>query len=161
MEVGPDAARRDDSTSAELSFEAYGAVPRPMTPEPPPPWLTVALGPVLHDLLSAEDALTLLGYVPDDEIERFGLVLFQEPNGSQFGFGVGNHEGAAALHVRIAERLQDNLPEVATSWGEARPRCPGHPHPARPVEHDRAAWWSCPKNQSLLVPIGQAKELAN
>ena len=154
----PRVDRLDQSTWVELSVEPGGAVSQP-TPEPPPPWLSAAIEPVLEDLLTAEDALAFLGYTSDAELEHWGLVHFREPNGWEFGFGIGGEDGVAALQVKLAEGLQNNLPEVATSWGQARPPCPGHGHPARPVEHGRTAWWSCPESDWLLVPMGRAKEL--
>jgi hypothetical protein len=59
------------------------------------------------------------------------------------------------LKVMIAESLQDQFFfETATAYGESRPACPGHPHPAKPEILDGAAWWTCPATGEPVVKFG-------
>ena len=61
----------------------------------------------------------------------------------------------AELLVRVAELLQEELAETQLGWGQARPPCPYHPHPARPVMIDGQAWWICERLGESLYRIGQ------
>jgi hypothetical protein len=58
------------------------------------------------------------------------------------------------LLVDIAHFLQDNVFDTEP-WGEARPICPGHPHPPDPQMIDGTAVWTCPRDGTVLAPIGQ------
>jgi hypothetical protein len=63
------------------------------------------------------------------------------------------------LTVLFALWLQEEvLRETDAAWGEARPACPGHLHPAQPYVLDEQAWWICPESRTRLARIG---ELAN
>lgn len=58
--------------------------------------------------------------------------------------------------VRFADWLQEQFfPDTQGAWGEARPRCPGHSHPACAVVIDREAWWTCPSDGRQLGRIGE------
>jgi AbrB family looped-hinge helix DNA binding protein len=59
------------------------------------------------------------------------------------------------LAVAVAEILQEALAETAAGWGQARPPCPYHPHPARPKIKDDEPWWVCSTNDQSLWRIGQ------
>jgi hypothetical protein len=60
------------------------------------------------------------------------------------------------LLVLLADFLQEQFfPETGGAWGEARPECPGHPHPALAMELDREAWWVCPVDGRCIERIGQ------
>lgn len=61
------------------------------------------------------------------------------------------------LPVRVAEILQEDLAETATAWGQARPPCPYHPHPAVPVLCGDEAWWICPRSEEALYRIGRGE----
>jgi hypothetical protein len=54
-------------------------------------------------------------------------------------------------------QLPDDLAETAVAWGQARPPCPRHPHPARPVIRDAEAWWICESDNALLYRVGNAE----
>jgi hypothetical protein len=62
-----------------------------------------------------------------------------------------------ALKVELAYRLQEEVPETREAWGEARPRCPGHPHPAAPDLLDDQAWWVCPVDAGRIARIGESE----
>ncbi len=62
-----------------------------------------------------------------------------------------------ALLALIADILQEDLAEDASAWGESRPPCPSHPHPARPRLIDGEAWWICERDDKQLYRIGQGK----
>jgi hypothetical protein len=67
----------------------------------------------------------------------------------------GHREGARFLLV-LADWLQDQFfPETRSAWGEARPACPGHPHPARAVNVADEAWWTCPLDGRRIARIGR------
>lgn len=63
----------------------------------------------------------------------------------------------AALLVAIADVLQGELAERLVAWGEARPPCPWHAHPARPALIDGEAWWMCEARQEKLFRIGYGR----
>jgi hypothetical protein len=65
-------------------------------------------------------------------------------------------ETAATLIVDLAAWLQEQvMPETAGAWGEARPQCPGHQHPATATVIDGEAWWVCAGDDRLLARVGQ------
>ena len=57
----------------------------------------------------------------------------------------------------VAEILQEDLAETEVAWGQARPPCPDHPHPARPVVREGEAWWVCERLSDPLYRIGQGE----
>lgn len=65
-----------------------------------------------------------------------------------------------ALVVAIADALQEMVIEskfYATGRADLWPQdCPLHPgtHPPQAAERDGAAWWTCPRNDAPLRPIG-------
>jgi hypothetical protein len=61
------------------------------------------------------------------------------------------------LLVLVADILQDALAGTSEGWGQARPPCPHHPHPAYPVVRDEEAWWICPQEDERLYRIGQGE----
>jgi hypothetical protein len=60
------------------------------------------------------------------------------------------------LLVAIAYYLQDHVFDTEP-WGEARPICPGHPHPPDPRIIDEKAVWICPRDGRMLAPIGHLR----
>jgi hypothetical protein len=65
-------------------------------------------------------------------------------------------EASVELMVRFADWLQEQVfPETTGAWGEARPECPGHPHPAAAVEVDGEPLWVCPVDGRRIGVIGQ------
>lgn len=61
------------------------------------------------------------------------------------------------LLVRVAEILQEDLAETSAAWGQARPPCPYHPHPAAAALCDGEAWWICPRSEERLYRIGRGE----
>jgi hypothetical protein len=61
------------------------------------------------------------------------------------------------LLVLVADILQEDLAETAIAWGEARPPCPDHPHPAQPAMHSGEAWWICRSENRPLYRVGQGE----
>lgn len=61
------------------------------------------------------------------------------------------------LLVWLAEVLQEDLAETQIAWGQARPPCPYHPHPVRPVLRDGGAWWVCARLSEPLYRIGRGE----
>jgi dephospho-CoA kinase len=81
------------------------------------------------------------------------LIYVAGPGGSQHGMWVDG--SAEDVLVRVADFLQDQVfDQLAETWGEARPPCPGHPHPANPVLLEQEAWWVCPRTGDRLGRIG-------
>jgi len=106
---------------------------------------------------------TVLG----DAVLSHPLLLFTEP-GESGGVGWtpaapgtgGEHEwgeefSPAELAVGLADYLQEQFfPETAAAWGQARPPCLGHRHPAEPQLIDGDAWWTCPAEGRAIAPFG-------
>jgi hypothetical protein len=69
-------------------------------------------------------------------------------------------ERGAGLLVDLADCLQEQFfPETRGAWGQARPCCPGHPHPAQAVRLGDEAWWICPVDQIRIGRIGELEVL--
>lgn len=60
----------------------------------------------------------------------------------------------------IAEVLQEACAETTGGWGQSRPPCPYHPHPARAAGRGDEAWWICERNDETLYRIGAGETLA-
>jgi hypothetical protein len=88
------------------------------------------------------------------DTEWLDVVVFGEPGGSACGFTWDGETGEELL-VRLADYVQEQFfPETRQAWGEARPPCPGHTHPAVPAVIDGEAWWLCPKSGEKLARFG-------
>jgi len=137
--------------------------------EQPPAELRELLDLVLGDLQSSEPIAVQVGWDPhvDGPNGRpCPYLIFSEPGvvgGAGWtpdAPGVGAEEcGAdftpAALAVGLADYLQEQFfPETVAAWGQARPRCPGHSHPAAPQLIDGDAWWTCPRDGHALARLG-------
>jgi hypothetical protein len=75
------------------------------------------------------------------------------------GVGASREWGAdytpAEMAVNLADHLQDQFfPETGGAWGQARPACPGHAHPAEPRLIDGVAWWTCPRDGRTFARFG-------
>lgn len=140
----------------------------------PPPWLMQPALAVLDDLQAAEPIAGLqivarpladvngltLGVVEPSAVsgELVQLPDDLDPDETtEYGGGnwVPRSLTGPDLLVLIADILQEDLAETAVAWGHARPPCPNHPHPARPVIHDAQAWWTCPRDMTPLYRIGR------
>ena len=97
-----------------------------------PDWLMRnVLEPVLADLQRPRPVELIVELEPGDD---GALVVFSE-RGQRGSFGLRVPDQAtprAGLLVAWADQLQEQFfPETQAAWGEARPECPGHPHPAQ------------------------------
>jgi hypothetical protein len=120
-----------------------------------PSELTDALDIVLSDLQRPKPVHLGFGYVPSSE--TLWITEAERPD-EHIGYEVQGESGEN-LVVDLANYLQDQvLPESQGAWGEARPRCPGHAHPAEARLVKDEAWWICPADHRLLARIGQWQE---
>ena len=141
----------------------------------PPSWLEEPVDAVIADLQGAlpipdlaaavatvdgVNGVSLMMIEPDRSIGPLPRIaeaeqLEAEPAGIP---GSGNFvpRGLAGpeLLVWVAEILQEDLAETRVGWGQARPPCPHHPHPARPAVRNGEAWWICERNDEPLYRIG-------
>lgn len=142
----------------------------------PPGWLEEPVGAVMTDL---QGALPIPGLVAAvalvDGVNGVSLVVIEpsrstgslprlpeadelepEPAGVPGGGNfVPRGLSGPGLVARVAEILQEDLAETDVAWGQARPPCPHHPHPARPVVRNGEAWWICERVGEPLYRIGQ------
>ena len=123
-----------------------------------PAWLSDAVDAVLADLQHPTPIPFETAYRPRPGEEGEWLVavrLADEPGATEFEV-VGEHRGAF-LWEYCADQIQTWLQETHAGWGQARPPCPGHTHPARPYGDDEAetAWWYCPETERNIAPIGR------
>ena len=149
----------------------------------PPDWLDGPVSAVLRDLQGAQpiagiavvatrsDEINVLSLgiaeamivdsLPqlDDDLDREEDTGLNPDEPSELGGGnsVSRSLTGPRLLVRVAEILQESLAETEAGWGQARPPCPHHPHPARPAIRDGEAWWVCERVNELLYRIGQGE----
>jgi hypothetical protein len=151
----PDDPAATDHTRVWREFRPGGPLPvRERVPVPA--WfMDEVLEPVLADLQHPRPIDIVVEFKPLDD---GGLVLFSERGeGGSFGLGIPRGETArSVLRAEWADRLQEQFfPETQGAWGEARPACPGHPHPARAIERAGEACWVCPADGKWIAEIGQ------
>jgi len=123
-----------------------------------PSWLQGAVALVLKDMQQPTPLILEASYSPDSRAEYWGTLEFQAADGERFDFEVPcvpDDGSEIDLLVTIATELPWHVSELRQSWGQSRPICPRHTHPAAPTDHDGAAWWACPRDGSLLTPIGR------
>lgn len=77
--------------------------------------------------------------------------------GCRYGFGVSLSGSPAEILVALADGVQEHWGECPQTWGEARPACPGHSHPAEARIERGVAHWTCPADGRLLAPIGELR----
>jgi hypothetical protein len=114
-----------------------------------PDWLQDAVERYLHDLQEPTPIRLRIDTWEDGE----ALAFLERGGGS--GFWLATTNRGPELVVELADFLQDQVfPESREAWGEARPACPGHTHPASPELVDGEAWWTCPHSGRRLCVIG-------
>jgi hypothetical protein len=117
-----------------------------------PDWVREAVERCLHDLQQPSVVELRLEWSTGAAGD---YLMLWEPDGSGSGFSVFDAEAGAEFDVSLADFLQDQVfPESREAWGEARPACPGHQHPATPTVVDGDAWWVCPTAGTRLSVIG-------
>jgi hypothetical protein len=121
-----------------------------------PSWLIRdVLEPVLADLQGEKPIAIDVTFTPDG---GGGWVVVHERDQQEgAGLEVPSPEASRGAEiVRWADYLQEQFfPETSAAWGEARPPCPGHPHPASAEILDDEAWWVCPSDSSRIGRIGE------
>lgn len=120
----------------------------------PPSWLSDAVDAVLADLQHPSPIEFVVSYRAD-----VAVAVSIEGDASTT-FEVDPEYRGAFLLERFADHVQEFLQETHAAWGEARPPCPGHTHPARPYEDEAAdvAWWYCPLTNQDIARIGRYGE---
>jgi hypothetical protein len=91
------------------------------------------------------------------------FVMFSErDHAGSFGVGLPRPDASRAqAQVHLADQLQEQFfPETRAAWGQARPACPGHGHPAQPVEFNGAAWWQCPIDGQHIGRLGYLADVS-
>ena len=121
-----------------------------------PGWLRWAAERVLPDFQRPTAVALRLRY----GIEEDGLeILWVEEDGGPGAAGYMLPSGLRGtdLLVWMADWLQGEVvPETRAARGQARPACPGHPHPLRAANVDGEAWWTCPLSGQRVTPVGRA-----
>jgi hypothetical protein len=119
-----------------------------------PDWLRPAVERVLGDMQEPTPLALEASYTRNDRSGYWGVLRCEAPNGESFELEVPDPANGSEtqLLVRLAEELPWYVSELQQSWGESRPICPGHTHPAAPAERDGTAWWVCPREG---VPLGR------
>src|SRR5947209_3304532 len=109
-------------------------------PSPIPGWLRPIIDAVMHDMQQPRPVPVEVAW--EHESENSGVLWFSETGQSGaggYGIAYDSHTSAAQRLVGLAWYLQDQFfPESEDAWAQARPPCPGHPHPATPVVRDGA-----------------------
>lgn len=118
---------------------------------PVPEWLSAAVQAGFADLQQPVAIDVQVGFKPAS-----GVLWVSEP-GTQGGAGFEPlEERGVYLLVVFANWLQEQFfLESLGAWGESRPACPGHPHPAQATEVNGEAWWLCPVDGRQVAMIGR------
>ena len=112
------------------------------------PQVMTAVNVVLHDL-QLPDPLRLRV-----SADARGIRICDD-HGTSTGIPI-EFGGGPELVVDIADWLQEQFFfETRDAWGEARPACPGHTHPASAAVIDGQAWWTCPRDDRQISLIGR------
>lgn len=113
--------------------------------------LTAVLDRVMRDVQDPTPVPVLASY---DHRNRI-LWLWERADGGS-GFSAAGDVGEESLVVEFADWLQEQfIAETTEAWGQARPVCPGHSHPAHPELIDGRAWWVCPADERPIAMIGK------
>lgn len=124
-----------------------------------PQWLVAAAGAVFADI-QGDDPIPDLCLLAKETDHPEAMVLgVSEPNGTGGGRSVSRLAGPVAMMLEIAEIVQGECAELSGGWGQARPPCPYHPHPARPADRRGEAWWVCEPRDEGLWRIGSGEVL--
>jgi hypothetical protein len=98
-------------------------------------------------------------YEPEREDDRFGLLTVWFADGGRTGLGLEVESDPAEVIADVADLIQGIFQEERGAWAEARPRCPGHPHPAVALTVDGTACWVCPDERWVIAQIGHMKDV--
>lgn len=118
-----------------------------------PPAVELAFRSVVRELQEPKAVPLIMGY---DRLTAIVWIQEESDDATRNGYEVGALEGAELL-VDVAAYLQEQVfPDTSGAWGQARPACPGHAHPAIPVLQNGSAWWMCPSRRTLLREMAVA-----
>jgi hypothetical protein len=129
--------------------------------DPLPDWLIEAVDRVFADLQLPTPIDVRVGYDA-----RWGTLIVSEgapadqtrPPGGPGGCLLSDDDRGPWLVANLAQWLQAHFfLETRGAWGEARPACPGHRHPAVPGVEDEEAWWFCPSDGHPVAVIGHSR----
>ncbi len=127
-----------------------------LSPEfgPLPDWLADCVDKALHDLQGNAPVAVRVGYSEQHQLE--GTLWVKEVDGDSIaGVWLRGDRGALLL-AHVADQLQEQFfPETDAAWGEPRPACPGHTHPAQAAVIDHEPRWICPRDGTVLARIGE------
>lgn len=116
-----------------------------------PSWLEEWMTLVLSDLQGRDPVVFGLGLV---EYAGLSAVWHLDEDGGQQIYSeeemAFTPDGTPFHRDRIAERLQEAFLESA-AYGQARPPCPGHRHPA---QYRNGGTWCCPDSGAHLGTVG-------
>jgi hypothetical protein len=122
---------------------------------PLPEWLSDAVSLALLDLQRPQPVKLLLGYELGGDGESM-LWVAEEGEPGSAGCWLGLMGRGVELVVSLADWFQEQFfLESRGAWGQARPQCPGHPHPAQAGLIDGEAWWTCPADGRRIALFGQ------
>jgi hypothetical protein len=80
-------------------------------------------------------------------------------DGGRTGLGLEVGSDPAEVIADVADLIQGIFQEEREAWAEARPRCPGHLHPAVALTVDGTACWVCPNDSRVIGHIGHMKDV--
>jgi hypothetical protein len=126
---------------------------------PLPPDLVALASDVVADLDGVEPLGMTLEYEPIDEPAGAGRVKVTV-GGCSYGFGIFLPAPEAEILLALADGIQEHLPECREAWGQARPECPGHAHPAAARVVANTAYWTCPTDARRLARVGELHKKA-
>jgi hypothetical protein len=122
-----------------------------------PAWIVGPFEDVLHDLQKPRAVgLSARWERSEDVGPHFGYLWVTETtSGWTIAVTVSLDSPAEDLKATLADALQDQFfPESTAAWGEARPACLGHRHPASVDVIDGVAIWCCPEDGRQLGRVG-------
>jgi hypothetical protein len=114
---------------------------------------------VLADFQRPTPVTVALGYSQAPGMPGFGAlwVISGDDRSGRFAVTVETGARGEELLFQIADGLSQDFAE-SLAWGEARPECPGHPHPLELQMIDHQAWWVCPRDQRQVKRVGSADD---
>jgi hypothetical protein len=123
--------------------------------KPLPRWLAPAVTALLADFQHPTPIELRVGFSVGDNGADW-LWLEEPGDPGPFGCEIVPDMRGELLILDLARVLQEQFfLETGQAWGQPRPPCPGHPHPADPALHDAQPWWVCPRDGHPVAPIGR------
>jgi hypothetical protein len=121
--------------------------------------LAAALEPVRRDLVANCAVVAEFREAPGDfGVDQPGVWVL-EPDGTGIGISVVPGEGLTDQVAGLADQVQEWAVEALWSAGlpAVWPECPLHPdsHPLAVGVENEVAVWSCPRTDTVIVPVGE------